>query len=172
MNRVFLVVVIIGLLVGAIVIVGAMSRQSLNSEKVRANEEVTPEPTMNHGTMTHDAMDDHSMTVTKDSRYVEYSKDIFDVVEAQKKVLFFYSMSCETCKQADVEFMENSAKIPNGVVVVRMNYEDENTDNMEKAYAGLHGVVKPHTFIQIDSKGLLVTRWEGGQLNELLKNIK
>lgn len=89
-----------------------------------------------------------------------------------KRVLFFYASWCPTCKPADAAFSNNVEKIPAGVSLIRVNYNDNETDDEEKALAKKYGVTYQHTFVQLDAKGNQVTKWNGGQIAELVSNIK
>jgi thioredoxin 1 len=93
-------------------------------------------------------------------------------VESTKKVIFFYANWCPTCIPVDKELSEKESQIPDGVIVIRVNYNDTDTDQSEKELAKKYGVTYQHTFVQIDSDGNVITKWNGGSLNELTKNIK
>ena len=107
-----------------------------------------------------------------DSRYVEYSKVALEKAATNRRVLFFYASWCPTCKPADASFTQNASKIPEDVTLVRVNYNDPDTDQEEKDLAKMYGITYQHTFVQIDSTGKEVTKWNGGQIDELLSKIK
>ena len=46
------------------------------------------------------------------------------------------------------------------------------TDKEEEDLARKYGITYQHTYVQIDGVGKEVTKWNGGQINELLSNIK
>lgn len=106
------------------------------------------------------------------SRYVDYSKKALDNAVDKRRVLFFYANWCPTCRPTDINFKENISKIPEDVIVIRVNYNDTDTDQEEKDLAQKYGITYQHSFVQIDSQGNRITAWNGGQLNELLNNIK
>lgn len=122
------------------------------------------DPTMMKLDITEDKMGDFS--------YVEYSKSALDNAVNKRRVLFFYASWCSTCKPADVDLKANSNKIPTDVAVIRVNYNDKETEQEEKDLAKKYGVTYQHTFIQIDGQGNEVVKWNGGQTKELLMNIK
>ena len=107
-----------------------------------------------------------------DSRYVEYSKVALEKAATNRRVLFFYASWCPTCRPADASFKENMSEIPEDVTLIRVNYNDPETDQEEKDLAKKYGITYQHTYVQIDSTGKEVTKWNGGQINELLSNIK
>lgn len=121
------------------------------------------------GSMENDKMMDDKMTA---SRYAEYSKSVLDSASSNRRVLFFYASWCPTCKPADANFTQNENKIPDDVTLIRVNYKDPETDEEEKDLAKRYGITYQHTFVQIDRAGKEVTKWNGGQIDELLSNIK
>jgi len=106
------------------------------------------------------------------SRYVEYSKTALDQAATNRRVLYFYANWCPICKPADADFKANSSKIPADVTVIRVNYNDTDTDQEEKELAKKYAITYQHTFVQIDGLGKEVTKWNGGKTDELLANIK
>lgn len=111
-------------------------------------------------------------TMLADSRYVEYSTGALEKAATNRRVIFFYASWCPTCAPADASFTQNVRKIPEDLVVVRVNYNDPDTDQEEKDLAKKYGITYQHTFVQIDSTGKEVTKWNGGQIDELLSNIE
>ena len=107
-----------------------------------------------------------------DSRYIEYSKVAVEKAATNRRVLFFYASWCPTCKPADASFTQNVSKIPEDVTLLRVNYNDPDTDQEEKDLAKKYGITYQHTFVQIDNTGKEVTKWNGGKIDELLSNIK
>ena len=57
-------------------------------------------------------------------------------------------------------------------MVLRVNYNDPDTDQEEKELAKKYGITYQHTYVQIDSAGKELTKWNGGGAAELLVNIK
>ncbi|HLC94634.1 MAG TPA: thioredoxin family protein [Patescibacteria group bacterium] len=107
-----------------------------------------------------------------EGKYVMYTPSILADTANMKRVLFFYAHWCPICQPADADFRENTHKIPADVVVIRVNYNDTDTDESERDLAKKYGVTYQHTFVQIDQKGSEVTKWNGGQTAELLENLK
>jgi thiol-disulfide isomerase/thioredoxin len=115
---------------------------------------------------------DKMMKKDSTSRYVVYSKTALDQAATNRRVLYFYANWCPICKPADADFRANSSKIPADVTVIRVNYNDTDTDQEEKDLAKKYGITYQHTFVQIDGQGKEVTKWNGGKTDELLANIK
>lgn len=112
-------------------------------------------------------------TATPDKeKYVTYSSNILTNLPHERKILFFYANWCPTCRPADKEFVSGNAQIPNNVVVVRVNYNDPETDSEEKELAKTYEITYQHTFVEIDKDGKVIQRWNGGGLSELLERIQ
>jgi thioredoxin 1 len=106
------------------------------------------------------------------TRYIEYSKAALDEASGNRRVLYFYASWCPTCRPADANFTAQVEQIPPDVTVLRVNYNDPDTDQEEKDLAQKYQITYQHTFVQIDTDGNEVTKWNGGQIEELLANIK
>ena len=81
------------------------------------------------------------------------------------KVLFFHASWCATCAATDKSFTEKGIQRA-GVDVLKVDY-DTSTDLKKK-----YGVTTQHTFVQVNSKGEMITKWLAGSVVELYKNIK
>ncbi len=181
MKNPILVLVIVAVL--AVAGFGAYSlsqNYSKSDSMVKKDEEMTPKDEST--VRPTDAMmnnDDSAIEGIKivndkmaDSRYVQYSKSALVSASGKRRVIFFYASWCPTCKSADVSFTQNESKIPSDLTLIRVNYNDPDTDQEEKDLAKKYGITYQHTFVQIDSTGKEVTKWNGGQINELLSKIK
>lgn len=104
--------------------------------------------------------------------YTPFTPEVLASSTETRRVLFFYANWCPTCKPADESFAQKTAQLPPDVTVIRVNYNDNQTDQAEKDLAKKYGVTYQHTFVQIDANGNEVTKWNGGHLEELLQNIK
>ena len=103
--------------------------------------------------------------------YVPFSQGVIEMHATSKRVLYFYANWCPTCRPVDAEFQARESQIPEGVVVIRVNYNDSDTDAAEKVLATQYGITYQHTFVQIDEQGNAVKTWNGGGLAELKQNI-
>ncbi len=104
-------------------------------------------------------------------QYIEFSESALQSANG-KRVLFFYANWCPTCRPADEDFKQNSAELPEGLTIIRVNYNDSDTDAAEKALAQKYGITYQHTYVQIDEEGNEVAKWNGGQTEKLLSSIK
>ena len=105
-------------------------------------------------------------------RYLRYSKEVLEDSTSVRRVLFFYASWCPTCRPADADFAKNESLLPEDVRLIRVNYNDGDTDDDEDTLADKYNVTYQHTFVQIDEEDNIVTKWNGGQTAQLLKNLK
>jgi thiol-disulfide isomerase/thioredoxin len=80
-------------------------------------------------------------------------------------VLFFAADWCPTCRAALKDFEANGSRLGD-IAVVIVDY-DKNPDLKAR-----YGITAQHTFVQVDAKGARLARWNGGGVDEILKNIK
>lgn len=105
-------------------------------------------------------------------KYIAYTPKNFADAADTRRVIYFYANWCPTCQPADKDFQDNMDKLPQDITVLRANYSDGDTDQGEKDLAKKYGVTYQHTFVQVDEAGKELTKWNGGQLDELLANIR
>lgn len=104
----------------------------------------------------------------KAGSYQDYSEVIVSAEQqaGNKVVLFFHAAWCPFCKAADKAFKEKLSEIPDGVTVLKIDY-DSSTELKQK-----YGVTYQHTFVQIDNQMNLVSKWNGGDVDNLIKYLK
>lgn len=100
--------------------------------------------------------------------YQDYSPETAKAEQAagHKVVLFFHADWCPFCVEADKQFKAKLDQIPQGVTVLKTNYDTETA--LKKKYA----VTYQHTFVQIDAEGNLSSKWNSGDIDNLKKNLK
>jgi thiol-disulfide isomerase/thioredoxin len=121
---------------------------------------------------TPDQSEDKMTVVTKGSRYLPYTQAVYDSAQGKRIVFYFYATWCPSCQVANTEFMASPEKIPEDVLVLRINYNDPDTDQLEKNLATKYGITYQHTFVQVDSQGRELVKWNGGGITELLAKLK
>lgn len=102
------------------------------------------------------------------SRYVYYASGILGDYDGQRRVLFFYASWCPTCQPVDRELNEKADSIPSNTVVLRVNYNDPDTDEEERNLAATYNIPYQHTFILLDQDGNVLKTWNGGGVDEVL----
>lgn len=112
------------------------------------------------------------LVAQENARYLAYSPEAFSQSSDDRRVLFFYANWCPTCQPVDKNLQENQDQLPEDVTVIRVNYNDTETSDEEKELAKQYGITYQHTFVQIDSSGQEVSKWNGGDIEQLLSNLQ
>ncbi len=104
-------------------------------------------------------------------RYVDYSEvNLASSTENDgKAVLFFAALAwCPSCQVADKDIQANFDKVPSDVTILKVDYDT--AKDLKQKYA----ITMQDTFVQVDSQGDEITRWNsGGQgVQALLANAK
>ena len=113
-----------------------------------------------------------SNMMKKSTQYLMYEDGVLEANSTARRILFFYASWCPNCRPVDAELTKRVAELPEGVVVIRVNYNDPETDAAEKALASKYGVTYQHTFVEIDGSGEKVQTWNGGSVDMLLSKVK
>lgn len=100
--------------------------------------------------------------------YTDYSPAALAAAQAEgdDTVLFFHADWCPTCRAADGELTRNLDQIPEGVTILKTDYDSES--ELKKQF----NVVSQHTFVQLDASGEVVTQWTGGSLDTILDRVE
>jgi thiol-disulfide isomerase/thioredoxin len=116
--------------------------------------------------------DEKEVVFVSDTNYLNFSKSVLTQTQNTRRVLFFYANWCPTCKAAEENIKSNLGKLPQDVTIIRVNYNDTDTDDDEKDLAKKYSITYQHTFVQIDSQENEITKWNGGEIDILLSKIK
>lgn len=142
---------------------GSLRPQSSTSFPVETTQRTVP--------VTVPATESNSETL-ETGQYLLFSPETLASTANTRRVLFFYASWCPICRPADADFQKNVDRLPADVTLIRVNYNDDDTDQAEKDLAQQYGVTYQHTFVQIDGQGNEIAKWNGGQTNELLRNLR
>lgn len=131
--------------------------QTDNIGSQQANPNLATDPKMSNG--------------QNSSGYIEHSSGVLENISTSNKtVLFFYASWCPTCRPVNEELL--SSELPSDLTIIRVNYNDPDTDDEERGLAQKYGVTYQHTFVQIDSSGNELSKWNGGGLQNLLEKLQ
>lgn len=111
-------------------------------------------------------------TLPFEGQYLVFTPEVLEENAETRRVLFFYANWCPTCASANKNFLEHQSEIPENVTLIRTNYNDTETNEIEKKLAQEYAVTYQHTFVEIDKSGKLIQIWNGGEINELLAHLK
>lgn len=103
--------------------------------------------------------------------YQEFSETVLSEAIDKRRVLFFYANWCPTCKAAEQDIQANMQQLPPDVVIIRVNYNDSDTDENEKELAKKYAITYQHTFVHLDAQNNAIKTWNGGQLKEIVENL-
>lgn len=161
--------IIAGVVVGLLLIFGAYWQMQQTGVRPAALESTTPSGT---AAMESDSPTETPTTLGASPQYIAFEADTLSSTATQRRVLFFYANWCPTCKEANDEFVGDLSELPSNVALIRVNYNDSDTDQAEKDLAKKYAVTYQHTFVQIDADGNEVAKWNGGELDELLSRLQ
>lgn len=99
--------------------------------------------------------------------YANYSEALLSTAMLKGKVVLFFAATgwCQTCSALDDEIVERQAEIPSDVTILKVDYDNDKV--MDDSYH----VVRQHTLIVLDSDGKELTRWVGGDFDQLLDEL-
>lgn len=119
-----------------------------------------------------DSTNTKSTVDSSQGKYIQFSPEVLASSKNTRRVLYFYANWCPTCKVANENFISNINKIPSDVTLIRINYDDTETDEIEKDLAAKYAITYQHSFVQIDIDDNKINFWNGGDIDLLLKNLQ
>lgn len=113
------------------------------------------------------SMMDKTDTMMKVGVYEAFSPEKIARAATEDVVLFFKADWCPSCRAVDADIKANPTKIPSGLNILEVNYD--NSVELKKKY----GVTYQHTFVQVDAQGKLLKKWSGsGTLTALVAEVQ
>lgn len=79
-------------------------------------------------------------------------------------VLFFHARWCPSCKDS-MKKLESRKDELGDITVFVVNYDTAKGEKRK------YGVTYQHTFVQIDSQGKELSKWSGGDVDNILNNV-
>jgi thiol-disulfide isomerase/thioredoxin len=170
-NALILVVVFGILLILGIVFFFSQNQPSTNNQSLSTNTDL---PTLTSST-AQQSDNPASGTIPQGTasggQYIAYSPEGLGETSGTNRILYFYANWCPTCRPVDADLKERISEIPAGVTIIRVNYNDTETDQDEKALAQKYGITYQHTFVQIDKEGNEIQKWNGGGFEDILDKL-
>lgn len=116
------------------------------------------------------AVTDESMKkeeMMKVGSYEAYSPEKIARAESGDVVIFFHASWCPSCRGLNADIEANLNAIPEGVSILKADYDKEN--ELKKKY----GVTYQHTLVQVDKNGAMIKKWSGSpNLTSLLSQVQ
>ncbi len=111
---------------------------------------------------------DAAMETRTASTYEPFTQARYDAARAANKpiLLFFYANWCPFCKEQDPRFARVIPEHEGGVLALRVNYNDPETDEDERALARELGVTYQHTMFFIGRDGVVEKKVIGSMTDE------
>lgn len=105
---------------------------------------------------------------SESERYITYSPQaIAQATEnGGKAILFFHATWCPTCRAANEDILSRLDEIPSNITIIKTDYDTY--DELKRKY----NITYQHTFVQVDSQGNEITTWNGGDVDEILRNTR
>lgn len=111
--------------------------------------------------------DSSEVSTSNSGSYEAYSEDKISFASEGKVILFFHAKWCPTCRGLDQDIASNESTIPDDVLILKTDYDEQTT--LKQKY----GVTYQHTLVQVDQNGNLIKKWSGSRsLEKLLGNIQ
>lgn len=99
--------------------------------------------------------------------YEIYDPSKISLAKNNDVILFFHASWCPSCRSLDKDINQNLNNIPEGVLIMKVDYDKER--DLKKKY----GVTYQHTLVQVDENGNMISKWSGSDdLIEILNKIK
>lgn len=145
-----------------------MLSQTSKNDSPQSSLEVNPSPAQTGQTL--ETPSEAQLNVAASS-YLEFSEAVLSDSNSKRRVLFFYANWCPTCKAAEQDIQANIDELPDDVIIIRVNYNDADTDENEKELAKNYAITYQHTFVHLDAQNNAVKTWNGGQVKEIIENL-
>ena len=99
--------------------------------------------------------------------YFDYSEGTLANAYGNGNTVLFFAATlwCNTCSALDDELKERSSTLPDGVTVLKVDYDSD------RAMRAKYGVTQQHTLVYLDSDQNELKRWIGGDFDALVQNI-
>ncbi len=163
-----------GIIIGALAVVaiGGIAYSSMGIKDSMMNKDMSETMAKDDMGMMKDdmkMMDDGAesdMAMMKGS-YEAYAPEKLSRAESGDVVLFFHASWCPSCRSLSKNIEENMTAIPDGVSILKVDYDKES--DLKKKYE----VTNQHTLVQVDANGNLIKKWSGSpKLMNLVAEIQ
>lgn len=145
----------------------AMEKKA-EDEAMMKDDAMAKDDAMKDDKMSDDSMKSDDAMMSKEGSYITlaaYNANKAKYADSTK-VYFFHAPWCPVCKGIDEEISADTSKIPDGVTLIKTDY-DSNTALRQK-----YGVTYQYTFVQVDGSGNEVKQWSATNYDEVVDGMK
>ena len=169
MNKLLLPVMVVILLIGGVLVVNQFLSTSSGSPEINneGSSQATSTPSSNQS--TGDFVGQKLAT-----NYYEFTQADYKRLREENRplLLYFYANWCPTCAAQEPVMVEAMNKgVSNGMIALRVNYNDTATDATEKELAREFAITYQHTFVSLDKDGKKLDLVNGQQSEEELRDL-
>ncbi len=102
------------------------------------------------------------------ANYLNYSPSAQSDSQKRGQTLLFFAATawCQSCSELEKEISSRASEIPKAVTILKVDYDNDTA--MNKKYA----VTSQHTLVWLDTNGIEVKRWLGGDFDTLLQEMR
>ncbi len=168
-NIAYIVIALVVIAIGFYFITSDGDDRNNTTDKTENESLVMEEKAESRGAMMEDGTIDSSQEIAmaKKGTYEAYSADKLALADTGSVVLFFHASWCPFCRSAEADINKNISSIPEGVHILKTDYDKETS--LKQKY----GVTTQHTFVQVDKEGNLIKKWSGSEtLAAIVGNIQ
>jgi thioredoxin 1 len=169
--------VLISLIIVAVIIVGAITFVATrgNSNEVAQEGGSVSIPESQYSESSDDTDDGDTSSILEQiegdgemakslGSYEDYSPE--KIAQHNGAIIFFHASWCPTCGALNANLTKKATEIPDGVNILKANYDKE--IELKKKY----GVTFQHTLVQVDKDGNLIQKWSGDiTLDQILRRL-
>ena len=152
MNKTTGIILAIVVLAGVVGIAYASMRSNVATDAGMDKDAMMKDDSMMEQT---ESMKDEKMGMMAIGSYEAYAPEKLAKAEAGDVVLFFHASWCPSCRGLNADIEENMSAIPEGVTILKVDYDTES--ELKAKY----GVTNQHTLVQVAADGSLIKMWSG-----------
>lgn len=163
--RNIIIIIVLVVLIATLAFVFIKKDKSVDSN-TNSNETVSE---LNDSDVVVEPVDNsnNNQNATSTGIYVDYDPSLLAQADSGQVVLFFNAPWCPTCKFLDKNLNSQLTNLPNGLAILKLNYDRE-LELKEK-----YNIVIQHTLVQVDAQGNEISKWTGGNdLASIIEHLK
>ncbi len=168
-NIVFILVAVIALVVGGVLLTNSNKQPAIPQDQLIGGEQTQeanlPSDSVNKA-ITNDKAPPANAYAPTTGVYQDFDPALIGNAATGDVILFFKAGWCPTCGALDRNINANLDQIPEGVTILKVDYDDSQV--LKEKYS----VKIQHTLVQVDQDGNEIKQWQGSlKLDQLVSEI-